>query len=206
VRFTGKEFVLALMALLLANSVAIAGIDDFKLDSVEIVDLRSRTEIDWLGKEQRPAKALIMATFSADVDLREYARRYGLHLFFNASVCQEGLLDQSKQIAGFGVYDDFGEIDASSTSPDRSPTLDNSSTHLYHAYFGVMFKRPPGFVIRGPDPAFLYDLQAHPEDVCVQFGGGVMWFGLKFISNTIVIPKEDIAEAIAQSSFWQKQR
>jgi hypothetical protein len=59
VRFTGKECILALAALILANGFAIAGIDDFKLDSIEIVDLRSRTEIEWLGSGPRPMQALI---------------------------------------------------------------------------------------------------------------------------------------------------
>jgi hypothetical protein len=104
------------------------------------------------------------------------------------------------------VYDAFGVIDTSLSSPDRSPTSDDPSTHLYHVFIHVMFKRPPGFVeAPNSSPPFLYDLQAHPEDVCVQIGGGVMWVGLQFISNTVVIPKEDIAEAITQSSVMRER-
>jgi hypothetical protein len=198
-----KQCILTLALLILATGSAVAGVEGFKLESIQIVDLRRQVEIEWLSSEPRPMKALISATFSTDVDLEAYSRRYDFNVGQDVGVCQEKstAINRSKSLSYYsGVYDSFGEVNSRRkvvSPPDSSPT------YLYHVYIDVMFERPGLFREPVGSQAFLYDLRKHPEDVCVQIRGGNM-MGMTFRSNTVMIPKEDIAAAISQSDVLIK--
>jgi hypothetical protein len=200
-RWRAETIVVAAIVFSSTTWPALADLDNFKLESVEIVDLKDRADFDWLGKPR--SMPMMMATFSVDVDLREYARPHSFHISYRVGLCLDGSfsIDTTRKLQHFsGVYDSFGNIDSyrEITSSQRG-----ESGYLYHVYFDFAFEKAGDIDPIERVPSFLYDLRKTPEDVCIQIVGGNM-LGQAFQSNNLVIPATEIAEAFARGEHAKR--
>ena len=89
------------------------------------------------------------------------------------------------------VYDAAGEIDG-----NRLAAADGTSQDGKDRVYRVFFNAKP-VELDGGDK-FLYDLRAHPEDVCIQVRGGNM-IGSSYATNVRRLPADLIARAVRGS-------
>lgn len=156
-----------------------------KLDSVKTVPASDVPRFVSLARANRPGALYLDVRFSAERDLSNYADEYGYNIFADASVCRDGQIDVSKLLrSDVWVYDGLGMIEA---RREIDPT--NSVLPIYHLYIDT------GSVPLASGPVFEYNFRRDPEDVCVKLRGGNM-LGDSFTSNTFMIPKAAIAEAM----------
>ena len=202
-KFRAGTVGLALMALFSTIRPAAAGMDDFKLDSVEIVDLKDRPDIDWLFAKPFSIP-MMMATFSGDVDLREYARPHGFNIHYRVGLCLEGSfsIDTTRQLQAMpDVYDSLGNINS---RREITSSQQGASGYLYHVYFEYAFEKAGSIDYPERVPSFLYDLRKTPADVCVQIRGGNM-LAQSFQANTVLIPASNITEAIMRAEGLKRR-
>ncbi|CCD99611.1 hypothetical protein [Bradyrhizobium sp. STM 3809] len=187
--------VLALAVLSSSIRPAVAGLDDFKVAAIEVVDDYDQADISPMGHRPR---SLIKVTLSSDVDLRDYARD-GFHVGVNVGVCLQGsfTIDQTKDLMGAYVYDTLGNL-----IEHREIVSPPASEHAYHFYVDVAF-RPLFEPAPGQPPPFSWDLRTTPEDICFVIRGAKM-LGTGFRTNLVMIPATDIAEAIARRERAKK--
>ncbi|UFZ03449.1 hypothetical protein LQG66_30175 [Bradyrhizobium ontarionense] len=201
-RWRAETIVLAAVVLSSSAWLALADLDDFKLETIEIVDVKDRPDKDWLSVKPF-SMPMMMATFSADVDLREYARPYGFNISYRVGLCVDGAfsIDATRKLQQDPyVYDSFGNIN--SYREIRSSPRGASGYH-YHVYFDFAFEKAGAIDHPERVPSFLYDLRKTPEDICIRIVGGNM-LGQAFQSNNLVIPAAEIAEAFARGEHAKK--
>jgi hypothetical protein len=166
---------------------------DVKLSRVEIVDLKDRADVVWLSNDQRPSRTLVMVSFTTDVDLLNYVRRYEYNIGTVVSLCNEETIDRSQELQRDPyVYDSAGQIDAY-RKDDSSGRGAQSTAGIYHLFLDA---RP--IALAGRSDIFAYDLQLSPKDVCFQLRGGNM-LGSKFVSNTAIVPKDMLVDAFSRA-------
>nr|WP_244422908.1 hypothetical protein [Bradyrhizobium sp. ORS 278] len=133
---------------------AVAGLDDFKVAAIEVVDDYDPADISPMGHRPRP---LIKVTLSSDVDLRDFAKD-GFHVGVNVGVCLQGsfTIDETKNLRGAYVYDTSGNL-----IEHRVIVSPPASQHAYHFYVAVAF-RPLFEPIPGQLQPFSWDLRTRP--------------------------------------------
>jgi len=73
--------------------------------------------------------------------------------------------------------------------------MPKDSRYKYDAYLILQRKKAEPSVEYGSPDLLPYDLAERPEDVCLIVAGGNM-LGGRFVSNTIIVPKDAIARAL----------
>lgn len=177
-----------LLGLLSLQSCALSPGPDLhglKLSSVKVVSASDVVGFLLLAKKAPPDKRFLDVHLSAERDLIKYAKQYEYNILNETSLCREGQLDPSKQLQNDSyVYDRLGVVEAVRKADDGGQ--DQAGYDLYIAVQSVPL---------ASGQVFEYNLQRDPQDVCVRLRGGNM-LGDSFTSNTIVIPKAVIAEAM----------
>jgi hypothetical protein len=186
----------AIALLFSGYNLPLPSIDDVKLVDVYVRDSRhpDGSIIPRLG---------IAISSRRDLQKRAMEWRQGTGIKF--SLCKNGKMDESRNILGSGLYDRIDAIDyfrdkrgtdsvfGTSRADDDTP----GGPILYHTEIGVNPPATPKNTL-GNDFEYLgYDLGTAPQDVCLQLHGGNFW--VHYRSNTVVISKERIAEAIGKT-------
>lgn len=156
--------------------------------SVEIADLRDRSEIEW--SEPRPSRTLVMVTFKSPVDLRGYAHRYSSTISPDAWFCSEDWQGPTKQLATNPLADDMGEI----IYPDEDEELNTKPPYIYRMCIFSEFHNQDWV---GLSPT---SLQEQPGDVCFDVSGGNM-LSRRYESNIMVVPRQEILDAFARAGL-----
>jgi hypothetical protein len=166
---------------------------NLKLSSVGIIDPSRPADAARDGVSPWPDRTVLAINFTAERNLAEYAKQYEYNIGNDASFCRADEVDPTSRLQNNPyVYDALGKVDAFRDShPSTTSTLEPQAT--YHVYIAVT-----PMPLAGRDQ-FDYDLQSRPEDICVQLRGGNM-LGNRFVSNAIVVPKAEIASAVARWS------
>lgn len=136
--------------------------------------------------------AFVDVTFSADRDLIAYSDEYDHSLYAEASRCTGGAFDASKLVRVQSYFHKWnGEVD------DRSEPPQAGAPGIWR--YRISLNLAAHVVPTDASDAFDYDLRAQPQDVCIHIRGAQM-LGRSYVSNTLVIPKAAIAEAIAKAA------
>lgn len=197
--------------------------NDLKLESLRVIDLKDAPEIvrrDIERFNNHPRKVL-QISFSSSQDLIAFARNndnVGYDVLFcrewekrekyNAKVQESGstvnagppvnLMNASTDIylGGIPVNSNAETIERYNALSEKQKT---ARPLVYQAY--ADFKQEPytGRLASGVIQPAPYDLQQHPEDICLQVGGWRMAIGEGTPSNIVTIPKEAIAAALTEA-------
>lgn len=204
-----RPFLLALPAWLGLSGCAglfAPAMTDLRADLVEIVDRRDPNERRlkyWEGSSPylypgtRVAAALLFR-LSSRIEPASIARVYQFSNFFSeAGFCQDGQFPPvpDAQSGGYAYYNgDF--IDSTVTqTPDPDGLFRVYVSIPVRAYLTSRDRNAPR-----PGPVD-YDLRQNPRDICVRLRGNQMT-GLRWSSNTAIIPASAIRQAIDAYPGW----
>ena len=172
---------------------------DFKLTSVKAVR-QQEVESDLSDLSGDPNMVLVMLELqsSADIEALAYQNNFNTHARF--SLCLNGQYDDAGELRSWPkVYDRYGEI-----NPLRNPRSSRAAQQFgpisYRAYFFFMSNGADTVIQTGKPPSPIYDLAKLPQDICVWVGGGNM-LGGHYQSNTVIVPAQDIAKALAEAGI-----
>ena len=150
---------------------------------------------------------VLLVTFRSRADLQTLANRYGFHLHITVSPCVQGSVDLAKRL--FGTYkespgDDYGEVDVWSydeatqkyrTRPSGPRDASGTIRYYFTTYLELSGSLFPN--------RYHYDLVSSPMELCAVLEGSTdilgEFFFPAFTSNTIVIPRNSVADAIARA-------
>ena len=180
--------------------------NDLVFDSAEVRRIADAGMTDAQGKMHEHYDDMLIVNFRSRVDLQTLARRFGLHLYMATSPCSGSQVDQKRLLfAGWNPspLDAYGRVDV--WSYDRSGNArtrpsgrrDPSGSITYHAISDLSLS---GAIL--PELCH-YDLAHRPTRLCSELEAsndvaGEAYFHA-FTSNTIVIPKEAVATAVARA-------
>ncbi|TVQ83810.1 MAG: hypothetical protein EA357_05140 [Micavibrio sp.] len=175
------------------------GIKDIKLVSVEVVSIKHKPssigydEIQWDGHGDIPRQKLKIR-FSTKTDISVLAATQGYHTGIEAFFCE---LQNEVQTGLRGHYIYLGDEIVSTRGPKLQENMKRPA--IYHAYLSLHRREETNPSIASP----AYDLRTDPDDICFRVRGGNM-IGMTFHSNTVVIPKEAVVEALAKTVMAPK--
>ena len=168
--------------------------DDITVVSVDIVDSKKRPESKSPGVVSR---LQAMVKFTTKVNLKEEWRRYGYVMSNHAFLCNNGVLYESKELINDPyVYDDKSYIEDSDYKPPET-----ESRHKYEYKIYVALRTLSSREVT--QVGFQYNLQTEPQNFCFSITGLNSF--IRFTSNTVVIPKEQLIGALSRARALLKK-
>ncbi len=188
--------------LVTATSMQLRGPKDLRFASLAIIDLRDLTDKQrrYVRAQDKNFNKILKLQFTSDTtDLHQYAVDNGSPLS-EFSLCNEQgeFVNDHGIAASIYILHEWVAVSQSSAAREHANALANkgSDALVYDAYFNIKSMRPVNpEPILNPSPSH-FDLAAYPHDVCFQIIGGDGWTAYGYSSNTIIISKEQIAEAL----------
>jgi hypothetical protein len=203
-----------------------AAIDDVSVVSIEVIDELKLTD----SKAPRITSSglLLMVKLSTSINLAWERNRWDYHIINNIYVCDQGIVDERKRILNdSSVYDDNGAVD--DYLVDNTDLFYNRNNMKYQSnakdgkyeykiYFGVeqkrnIFRVDDSYATGSPPPGvhaeplyFQYDLQSEPRDTCFQIHGSRWLSFWSFTSNTVLIPKERLIDAMSRAGLLKPKK
>jgi hypothetical protein len=167
-------------------------VDDARVTRVA---LRQYDELgqQWRNKRPQPGRRVLAVSFSTSYDIGSLTFERGLFLGGDITLC-------STREKIFPVFVSYSGIEIVSGSDERGyrsaiQKLRPGEPFTYDVWFDVKMDRPfsnPGYVS--------FNLSAKPQDVCVALSGHpYMGIGVGLTSNPIVVPRDLIEAALANS-------
>ena len=176
------------LVLLTATACSFQRISDVEFASVETVFVKGMfppEEFEWDGYGEAPIQ-LLKVLFSTKTDISSLAATQEYHITGNASFC--GLRNGNQvRLGPTAIY--LNEERVSQRGPRLQENMKIST--VYHTYLPLHRKEETSPSIASP----AFDLKTDPDDICFRVHGGNM-LGMTFHSNTVVIPKEAVTEAL----------
>lgn len=137
--------------------------------------------------------------FSSKIDFIAFAERTGFNFSSNLYVCKPNKKDKVILRGGYVYWKGFpveSNIEKDLHHTGIVPERLRSQANTYNIYVSIQSKAVKG----GPFASPAYDLTKNSQDLCLQLVGGNMVGGVfpweTFVSNTIVIPREQVSIAL----------
>jgi hypothetical protein len=160
---------------------------DLKFVSVDAVELRNASEIPKYGDKETKSEPLLRVRFSSEADFARVCRNE-LSLYNEKWLCDGGPNNLREEVR---FYSEVCWSDHCSPEISCGPKFRSPATQLYEIYLQVRQEQEYSFQA--------YDLRNNPQDVCFRLSGGDE-IGRHFQSNFVIIPKQEITRALAESS------
>jgi hypothetical protein len=206
-----------------------SAVDDVSVISIEVVDQLKRADRSFPIITR--SKLVFMVKISTSINLVKEKIEWRYDIKNQIYVCDQGIFDETRQIwSDRHVYDDNNDIDfyhSDNTgricdglsmkipydntgricdSPSmKIPSNAKAGRYVYEIYFEVENKRDIDQSLGGP-PYFKYDLQNEPRDMCFQIRGNNHWSFWSFTSNTVLIPKAQLIDAMSRAGLLKPKR
>jgi hypothetical protein len=187
---------LALLLIVWMLPLPLPRVDDIAVTGVELVQHNDIPKQDRDGPIRDMDGPFLRVTFTSGHDFQKLAHDWNYTLGYEVASCAGNCLDASKPLAGFlGVYDGRGPI---FMYADKRATS-GPAPFSYHLYIAV--RAEPNLDVDTGQPQPNYDLNAHPQDICLRIDGlqevdGDGWGFARFRSNVVRINKSVIAKAL----------
>jgi len=173
---------------------AASEIGDLRLIRVEAVSQSEIPDRDKYWPAGSITAPLFRVTFSTSVDLEKMAGDEHYNIDNITSMCRDTAIDKDRILRGFpSVLDASGRID-SFRQIGRSVGRNAVRQFEYHIYFDIKQSGIHGF--------YQYDLVHAPANICMTVNGAreqAFVISRRFASNTLVIPKQTIVQALAKA-------
>lgn len=165
-------------------------LNDLRLLRVDVVSQEQIPNQDKYWSPGTITASLIRVSFTTTAALEKTAKDEHYNIDNVISICRDSEVDHSRELRGFPtVYDAAGPIDGFRQADGASA---KNGAFEYHVYFDVRQSGIHGF--------YPFDLARAPSDICITVNGAQesgAWITNRLASNTLVIPKDVIARAIA---------
>lgn len=126
--------------------------------------------------------------FLSDMDYSQL-RKYHVYLAVRYGWCP---FDADRSLGSSKLLSDSGEVEGETVMVPVAGRI----RHRLFAYHGFLPLSSPGRrYVRPGEDAGAYDLRHADRDMCVNVGGGVMWFGRHGQSKGGVVPRAVLIEA-----------
>ncbi len=166
-----------------------------KLVSVDVLKQSEIPEIQKWWDSKSIATPLFRVVVSSDVDLQKLAKK-NYSVDNRTSICRSNGIDAKRLLKGFpSVVDQHGMIYTYRSKFALSSGAGRSSpeTIRYSVFFDPSQSGIYGFTD--------YDLAKNPDDICIEVRGAEQSVPVGFTSNTVVVPKRAITEALIRAGL-----
>lgn len=183
-------------------------IDDLAFVSADVVkiyeyagnkDVGVAPETPVPASEAPRSVMVLKIQFSSKIDLVEFTERTGFNLSSNLHACKSNGNDKVIFRGGYVYWSGFPIEPGIERDPHHAgkvPKRIRGQANTYNVYISIQSKEVKG----GPFASPAYDLSKNPQNLCLQLVGGNMAGGIfpweTFVSNTIVIPQEQLSTAL----------
>lgn len=203
--FLAQAFLKVISVFLLGGCAQMMGwsVNNFQYESIEASDASKIPPETFYSKRAggSSSQKVLKIDFSTTSNLWALVTEESpsLNLWYTVRTCNHGPL--SVNLSDWGYIYWYGIAVNSSPVPEQTAQYESMKTeHKFDAKFeySVYINYQAKERDIGAYYQYGYNLKENPTDLCMMLGGGMMMFPIKMETEEIVIPKQDLIEALSR--------